>query len=185
MASPTTDVCLYTSLSQKSNVVELATLMTSNQSIHTSSSHDSDNVSKLTGSDIFRVLAQHRKIVRNNKSIVHFIDNQFHYQKVDQKALTTAPLTNVIDNYPSIVHLRRSTSVEIILKQINNNKVGFEYLSSTDLKLFLPAVFSTIDTSYTVSNIQESFNILVPLIVGQSVFVLPDCSFNQHNSLPS
>ena len=75
--------------------------------------------------------------------------------------------------------------MEIILKQINNNKVGFEYLSSTDLKLFLTALFSTIDTSYTVSNIQESLNILVPLIVGQSVFVLPDCSFIQHNLLPS
>lgn len=185
LASPTTDVCLYTSLSKKSNVVELATLMVSNQSIHTSSSHDSDNVSKLTDSDIIRVLAQHHEIVRNNKSIVHFIDNQVYYQKIDQKALTTASLTHTINNYPSIVHLRRPTSVEIILKQINNNKVGFEYLSSTDLKLFLTAIFSTIGTSYTISNIQESLNILVSLIVGQSVFVLPDCSFNQHNSLPS
>jgi hypothetical protein len=185
VTSPTADVCLYTSLSEKSNVVELATLMTSNQSIHTSPSHDSDSVSELIGNDIIRVLAQHREIIRNNKSIVHVIDNQFHYQKTDEKALTTASLTNVIDNYPSIVHLRRSMSVEIILKQINNNKIGFEYLSSTDLKLFLTAIFSTIDTSYTVSNIQESLNIFVPLIVGQSVFVLRYCSFNQHTSLPS
>jgi hypothetical protein len=185
VASPTTDICLYASLSEKSNVVQLAILMASNQSIHTSPSHDSDSVSELIGNDIIRVRAQHREIIRNNKSIVHFIDNQFHYQKTDEKALTTASLTNVIDNYSSIVNLRRSTSVEIILKQINNNKIGFEYLSSTDLKLFLTAIFSTIDTSYTVSNIQESLNIFVPLIVGQSVFVLRYCSFNQHNSLPS
>jgi len=185
IASPTADICLYTSLSEKSNIVELFTLMTSNQSIHTSSSHDSENLSKSIGSDIIRVLKQHREIIRNNKSIVHFIDNQFYYEKTDQKALTTAPLTNVIDNYPSIIHLRHPTSVEILLKQINNNKIGFEYLSSTDLKLFLTAIFSTIDTSYTVSNIQESLYIFTSLIVGQSIFVLRHCSFNKHNSLPS
>jgi hypothetical protein len=181
IAKPKTDVCLYTS---KTNMVELASLMTSNQPIQALSSYDSDNVSKIIVNDIKRVLAQHHEIIVNNLSAVHFVDNQFHYQKTEQKVLTTASLTNVIDNYPSIVSLRPK-AIEIILKQINNNKIGFEYLSSTDLKLFLTAIFSTIDTSYTVSNVQESLNIFISLIVGQSVFVLRYCSINQHNLLPS
>lgn len=185
IASPTADICLYTSLSEKSNIVELATLITSNQSIHTSSSHDSENVSKSIGSDLIRVLEQHQDIVKNNKSIVHFIDNQFYYEKNDQKALTTESVTNDIDNYSSIIHLRHPTSVEILLKQINNNKIGYEFLSSTDLKLFLTAIFSTIDISYTVSNTQESLDIFTSLLIGQSVFLLRHCSFNKHNSLSS
>ena len=183
--SPTQDVCLYTSQSAESNMVELSTFMASNQSIYTSHSQDKESASKLIGNDLLQVLTQQREIIKNNKSIVHFIDNQLHYQNADQEASTATSSTNTIDNYQSIVHLRRPTSIETILKQINNNKIGFDYLSSTDLKFFLSTIISSIDTSLTVSNIHESLNIFASLIVGQSVFVIRSCSLNQHNSLPS
>jgi hypothetical protein len=72
--------------------------------------------------------------------------NQFYYQKNDEKGLITLSANNAIDNYSGIIQLR-STSTEIILKQVNSNKIGFEYLSDTDLKLILTAIFSGIGTS--------------------------------------
>jgi hypothetical protein len=184
VASPKTDVCLYASLSKKINVVELATMMTSRQTVHTLSSYDSDSVSRLTGKDIIRVLMQHNpnEIIKNTKSIVHFVNNQFHYQKSDEKGLKAASPTNAIDNYFDIPRLR-PTSAEMIIKQISRNKISFEYLSQTDLELFLAAIFSTIDTSYTISNLQESLDTFVQFVVGQSVFALRYCSLDRQNSL--
>jgi hypothetical protein len=58
-ASPKTNVCLYTSLSTKTNVLELATTTTSRHMVHTSSTYASDRVLKLISEDISCVLAQH------------------------------------------------------------------------------------------------------------------------------
>jgi hypothetical protein len=68
-----------------------------------------------------------------------------------------------------------TSSIEIILKRIRSNAIGFEYLSGIDLKLFLTAIFTSIDTSYKISNIEDSLNTFAQLIVGQSVFGLRYC----------
>jgi len=112
----------------------------------------------------------------DTKSIIHFVNNQFYYQKTDDKALTSASSINSVNNYNDMTHLW-PTSAEIILKQINNNKISFKYLSHyTDLKLFLTSRFSNIDTSYTISNVQESLSTFTQFIVGQSIFTLRYCA---------
>jgi len=186
LASPETAVCYYTSVSNKTNIFELVTFLASRQPVHTLSSYDSDSVSRLIRKDISQVLVQHHrdKIIKNNKSIVHFVNDQFYYQKSDEKALMTVSPNNAINTYPYIPYLQ-PTSAERILKQINNNKIDFNYLSDTDLKLFLTAVFSTIDSSYTIFNVQESLNVFTQLIVGQSVFALRYCSLSRDTSLHS
>jgi len=78
--------------------------------------------------------------------------------------MTLSP-NNAVDNYSDIQRIRPS-SIEIILKQIRSNTVVFEYLSGIDLKLFLTAIFSSIDTSYTISNIEDALNTFAQLIVG-------------------
>jgi len=184
--SPETDICMFSSLWKKTNVVELATMMTSRHNAHTLSSYNSDRVLSLISKDLSQVLKQHYpdEIINNNKSNFHFINNQFYYDKSDEKTLSTLSTNNAIDKYSDVTRLRR-TSVEKILKQISNNIIGFEYLSDTDLKLFLATIFSSIDTSYTISNVQESLNTFVELIVGQSIFALRSCSLHQQNSSPS
>ncbi len=59
VASSKTNVCLYTSLSTKTNVLELATTMASRHMGHTSSTYASDRVLKLISEDISCVLAEH------------------------------------------------------------------------------------------------------------------------------
>jgi hypothetical protein len=110
--------------------------------------------------------------------------NQFYYQKNDEKGLITLSANNAIDNYSGIIQLR-STSTEIILKQVNSNKIGFEYLSDTDLKLILTAIFSGIGTSYTISDVQQSLDVSAQLIFGQFAFALHYCSLSRQNSSSS
>lgn len=77
IASPNADVCIYDSELKKTNVFELATIMTSRDTVHTLSSYNRGDVSKLIGKDISRILTQHHpyQIINNNNSTVHFIHN--------------------------------------------------------------------------------------------------------------
>jgi hypothetical protein len=186
MMSPETDVCMFSSLWKKTNVVELGTMMTSHHTVRTLSSYNSDSVLSLISKDLSQVLMQRHpdEIINYNKSIFHFLNNQFYYQKSDEKALSTLSTNKAINNYYDVTRLRQ-TSIEKILKQISNNIIGFEYLSDTDLKLFLTAILSSIDTSYTISNVQESLNTFAELIVGQSVFASRYCSLHEQISSPS
>ncbi|CAF1272415.1 unnamed protein product [Rotaria magnacalcarata] len=184
--SPKTDVCLYASLATKTNVVSLAKIMTSRHMIQTLSSHSSESVSRLIDKDLSRVLSHHHPddIIRNTKSMVHFVNNEFHYQKNEKNLPTTTHTSNTIDNYSGITHLA-ATPIDLILKQIISNEIGFQYMSNTELKLFLSAIFTTIDISSTIYNIQESLDAFLHFIVGQSIFALRSCSLSQQNSLSS
>ena len=106
-------------------------------------------MSKLIGTDISRNLAQNHpdQINNNNKSNIHFINNKIYYQKTLEKILTQVPSNNGVDNYSDIPRIR-PTSAEIILRQISNNKISFDYLSDNDLRLFLTGIVSTIHNSY-------------------------------------
>jgi hypothetical protein len=151
--SPATDVCVFGALWKKVNVVELATTITSQHTI----SYNSDIVSSLVGKDITRVLTQNHPddIINNNKSIFHLINNQFYCQKSYEKALMTLCPNNDPDNYSDIQRVRPS-SIGTIVKQIRSNTIDSEYLSGIDSKLFLKAIFSSMDTSYTNSNIEDN-----------------------------
>ena len=184
--SPETDTWMFSSLWKKTNVVELATMMTSRHTGHTLSSYNSDSVLSLISKKLSQVLMQHYpdEITNNNKSSFHFINSQFYYDKSDEKTLSTLSTNNTLYNYSDVTRLRR-TSVEKILKQISNNIISFEYLSNTDLNLFLTTIFSSTDTSYTISSVQESLNTFIELVVGLSIFALRSCSLDQRNTLPS
>jgi len=143
-------------------------------------------VSKLIGTDISRILAQNHpdQINNNNKSNIHFINNKIYYQKTLEKILTQVPSNNGVDNYSDIPRIR-PTSAEIILRQINNNRISFDYLFDNDLQLFLTGIFSTIHNLYTISNVHDSLNAFTQLIVGQSVFALRQCPLIKKDSLSS
>jgi len=94
-------------------------------------SYNNDIVSSLFGEDITRVLKQHHShdIINNNKSIFHLVNNQFYYKKIEEKALMTMSPNSAADNC-SDIHIPRTSSIEIILKQIRSNKIDSEYLSN-------------------------------------------------------
>lgn len=181
-ASPETSVCLYASLRTKTSIISLATMIASHRAAQTLPFYNAERVSRLINQDIRRVLMQHNPehILKSSKSMIHFVNNQFHYQNAQDNAITTKAMQNEIENYSDVDRLPQLPA-EIIRKQISSNKIGLQYLSKIDLRLFLAAVFSTIDNSYSVSDIEKSLDTFSKLIIGQCMFALRYCSFNHQN----
>ena len=186
LALPETSVCYYISRSNNINIIELATMMVSRQPVRMISSFDQDSVSRLIRKDINQVLTKHNpaEIINSNNSIVHFINDQFYYQTNREKESMIEHQNNVINVDPHIPYLH-PTPAEKILKQMNNNEINFNFLPDADIKLFLNAIFSSFDRSYTISNIQETLNAFKKLIIGQSIFALRYCSFSSTRLLHS
>ncbi|UJR12888.1 hypothetical protein I4U23_017062 [Adineta vaga] len=185
-ASLSTDVCLFISSAVKTSVVQLATIKRSNQIMYTSSSYDREHVSKLINKDMNEVLVQHHpnEILKSAQSTIHFIDKRFYYEKNEEKQLVTASATNIADISSSIPHLY-PTTLEILQNQISNNKISFDYLSQTDLKFFLAAIFSKFDRISTSENSEEASFIFLQSVIAQSIFVLRQCSLSVQSSLDS
>ncbi|CAF1491245.1 unnamed protein product, partial [Adineta steineri] len=183
--SPKADICLYSSIKMKVNVLELTTMLTSNHNSYAFSNYDIDTVSKLNTKDITQVLSQHRSdiILKDTNSSTHFINNHFRYLTHNDNALPSTSFINSIDNNDALRF--RAKAIDMIIKQLNNNIINFEYLSPIELRSFLTAVFSNIDTSYTITNIKESLNIFIKLVIGQTIYALRQCTTSIDNSLPS
>ena len=182
-AAQTTDaVCEYTSSSTKINIIELASVITSHHTKGTPSTHDKESVSKSIAKDLSHVLLEHKpnEFLQGTESNVHFVNNQFHYQKNDDKALKSTSSMSTVDNSNEIIRFH-PTSADIIIKQINNNRIGFEHLSPTDLKLLLTIVFSNIDDSYKIDNVEDSLNAFSQLVIGQCVYALRYCALSRQD----
>ena len=137
---------------------------------------------------MIRVLPEHHpdNIIRHTKSIIHFVNNKFFYNKTVGNIFTTTTPDKIIENKPIIARVR-SDLIEKFLKQSSSNidKVGLAFLPNNDLKIFLASAFSILDSYYTVSSVQESLHTFFQYVVGQSTFALRYCSLIQDSSLPS
>ena len=81
-----------------------------------------------------------------------------------------------------IFHIHISpTPSALILRQIFNDKIGFDFLTNSELMSFLIAVLSTIDRSYQSTDLSESFRLFSELIIAQSVHILRSCSNHQED----
>ena len=100
-------------------------------------SYNRDIVSRYITNDLSRILLQNHpdEIIQNEKSIIHFVNNRFHFSNSNEEASMKIKFNNCIASY-SPISTRPPTPIKIILQQINTNKIGFEYLSYVDLKTF-------------------------------------------------
>lgn len=177
-------VCQYTSSSTATNIIELATMIPSRHSRDAPFNYERESVSKSIAKDLSRILVQHKpdEFLREIKSNVHYINNEFFYQNAEEKALDSTTSENTAHDNDAILRFR-PTPVDIIMKQINNNQISFQYLSRTDLKSFLTTVFSYIDDSYVINDVEKSLHAFSQLILGQSVYAFRHCALNRQNSL--
>ncbi|UJR18767.1 hypothetical protein I4U23_005673 [Adineta vaga] len=176
IASSNSDVCVYDLEHKNVNVLEIGTIMSSRESVHTLSSFHKNNISKLINDDLNHILMhQHDKSFPNNKSIFHYFKKQFFCQKQMDKSTLTSTLESDGLSIHTNIPRARAVPAEIILQHITNNKIDFDYLSNDDLHVLLTAVLSPIDSSNTIYDIQKSLNEFSELIIGQSVFVMRNC----------
>jgi hypothetical protein len=182
---PTTDVCLLTSHASRTNVMELATTLSSRDVSTALPRYDGNQISTLIRNDISRILRNHRtdaNITKTN-SVVHFVDNRIHSTTNIKNTLVSSTKSSADSDQSDILRVSPVPST-IILKQISNSKIGFDFLTNAELMSFLNAIMSTIDKSYKITDISESLILFSQLIIAQSVYILRSCPIRQEH-IPS
>lgn len=149
-----------------------------------------DYVSNLIGKNLEQTLKQqHRsQIFNKNRTIEHVFNDQIISSTDDEE--TAFPALSSIkgdqtENIQSSQEIRRfsETTLAIILHQINNKILGFDFMNDQEKYRFLKNIFINIDKSFRVSNIRESLEIFQQLVVAQSIFISRYCSLDQQYSL--
>ena len=183
VASPDTDVCVFTSKTKRTDVVELATILSPRETATILPRYDNDQVFNFIAKDLHRVHQNnHRnKFILKTNSAAHLIDDQFHTTN-DIKYPPLDSSKFVVDTNQSDIIRMTPTSSAAILRQITANKIGFDFLTNTELMPFLSAVMSSIDKSYKITDLSESLDLFLQLIVAQSIYLLRSCSSHQQDS---
>ncbi|CAF4817152.1 unnamed protein product [Rotaria socialis] len=177
--SPNSDVCEYIE-STDPNVVEIGTLMP--YASHVSTKYNKQNISNAIQQDIRRIFLYHQvdKFIAKSKSIIYFVDNHFYVTTHTSRSLLTTS-SFVSADPPTLFHLGTSP-VTLVLEQVFNNKVGYDFLTDEQISEILSlTVLTTGDVSHDIS-IKENINTLTNMIIGQTIFALKSCTI-LHNEI--
>ncbi|CAF1511660.1 unnamed protein product [Didymodactylos carnosus] len=180
--SSSADVCLFTSHTTSTNIVEPATILSPRDIVTALPRYDSNQASNSIQNDISRIFRIHRpdSFITKTNSAVHFIDNQFHSINNIKKSIFDSTNFLVDGNQSDIPRVLPGPS-NIILRQINNNKIGFDFLTNAELRLFLSTIISSIHKFYKINDFSESLNLFSQLIAAQSIYILRSCPIRREN----
>ena len=179
-ASSSTEICLLISQPTPVNILELSTILPSRDTITALPRYDNDQISNIIRSDIIRLIQIHSGdiFIKKTNSIVSYFDNQFHLPKYITKPVLNSTQSLLSINQSDVPRVSIGPN-RILLRQISNNKIGFDFLTNAELTSLLIATMSTIDKSHQVNDLYESLGIFSQLIVGQSTYVLKSCIVRQ------
>lgn len=176
--SPNTDVCEYVK-STDPDIVEIGTLIP--HSNRMSTINNRENISYTIQKDIRRIFSFHKidKFISKSKSIVYFIDNEFYVTR--NAAESTKMISPFSANINQTTLIRHATNpATLVLEQVFNNKVGYDFLSDEHIKEILPLTMSTTFGTIDHKNIKENLNMFTDMIVGQTVYALKSCSMRSN-----
>jgi hypothetical protein len=178
--APGINICLFVNHTTHTNELELATILSPREILTVLPRYDDDQISNFIGNDISRIHRAHprNEFIMKKNSVVHLINGQFHSTNGIKNSLHDSTKSLVDSNESNIPRLSPPAPT-IILRQINNNKIGFDFLTDAELISFLTATIATIDTSYQITDLSESLNLFSQLIVAQSIYILRSCSIQQ------
>ena len=181
--SSSTNICLFVSGAISTNIVEVATILSSRDMVTVLPRYDTKQISGFIQNDISRILQIHRssRYTTKTSSVIHFIDNQFHSTKNIEDSWLNSTKVLVVGDQSRIPGVSPSPPA-IILRQISNNKIGFDFLTKTELTAFLTAIVSIIDKSYHITDLSESLNPFSQLIAAQSVYILRSCPIRREHT---
>ena len=163
VASSSSDVCMYAAESTKSTILELATMIGNRLKYTSSSDMSKVKLSNLISDNLDQPLAHYHpdRI---------FSPLPFSSGDVDrsEKAQQSRPVSRF-----------SPATLATILHQINNQKLGFDFMNDRQIDVLLKFLFKHIDQSLQTSNSRQSLEMSYRLIIAQSVFMLPQCSMDQ------
>lgn len=189
VTSSGSDICMYASGSTKSAALELTTVLGNRLKYTNLSNVNKEKVSSFIVDNLDQTLTRHHpdRYLNEAQSMAHFSNTPMISLTNDDTILPLSFSSDDTDpsNSPkqSQKYSRFSpTTLAAFLHQINNQKLGFDFMNDRQMIIFLNAVFKHIDKSFRVSNIRESLEIFHQLIIAQSIFVLRYCSLDQQSS---
>ncbi|CAF0944893.1 unnamed protein product [Rotaria sordida] len=180
--SPTSDVCEYIQ-SASPDIVEVGTILPHVNTLSTS--YNRENISHIIQEDIRRIFLYHKvdKFIGKSKSIIYFIDNHFYVTRSTTKSIT-APTFPI--NITQLALIPRAINpATLVVEQVFNNKVGYDFLTDEQIKDILALIVSTNNETLDIKNIKENLNMLTDMIVGQTVYALKSCSMQKNEHLRS
>ena len=178
--SPTSNVCEYIQSTQP-NILEIGTTIPYYDTMSTLS--DKQNISVVIQQDIRRIFSYHRvdKFIERTKSIVFFIDNKFYVTGRINESSAIASLHSIDDNQQTFIY-RTINPATLVVEQVFNNKVGFDFLTNEQLAELASLTVSSTDPQLDPRNVQENLNILTHTVLAQSVYALKSCSMSDNDN---
>jgi hypothetical protein len=101
-------------------------------------------------------------------SVIHFLKNQFRPTN-DMRILLLDLAKPVVESIHSDTLRISSRPSAILLNQLHNIKIDFDFLTNRQLMSSLTTIVFTIEKSYETANLLELFNIFFQLIASPSV----------------
>ena len=183
-SSPMIEQCTVTSLPTSKALIELITIQPSYDIVSALPRFNERQISHLLGNDLARLLRIHRskKFVADINSIVHLARDEFYSVNGTNIAIEMQPPSPFEDEQIRIPKMTESVQ-RTILRKVNEKRLGFDFLPDADMMSLFTAISASIDKSFQLHDIQEAYQYLSPLIIGQSVYLLRSCSaINTYNS---
>ena len=172
--SSTLDVCEYVQ-SNRPEIFEIATITSHSKSLLLP--YGKKNISNILQQDIQRLFATHRidKFVEKSKSIMHFMNDQFYLPGYTERRSSNISDISIADSYQQSFY-RINNAASLVLEQIFNNNVGFNFLSDEQITELISVINLTQDMKLDLNNIESSKQFLVNMVLGQTFYALKSCS---------
>ncbi|CAF1043515.1 unnamed protein product [Adineta ricciae] len=174
LTSPTLDVCEYVQ-SNGPSILEIGTVLPYSNAV--SSMYDKSNISLIMQDDFKRVFARHEvdKIVQKARSILYFKNDKFYLPSYTKKTPVDTSIISTNDNRQQTIY-RSNNIATLVLEQMFNNKIGFDFLNDEQIAELLPLVDLAHNIKLDITNIEESKQNFINMIFGQTVYALKSCS---------
>ena len=175
-------ICKYTSSSTaKINIMELSNLVKSEYDIATASIYNKETISDFISKDLITLMSRNvqKHILKNKTENVHYLYDKFHFRMNNHQSLVKAPVMEYESIQNNVLRFK-PTAIDNVLKQVNNNRISFDYLSINELQFVLTIIFSNLQISYKPNNLKADLDSFSQLVIAQSVYAVRHCGMSSH-----
>ena len=182
---PGTDVCIRAS-GLFENSIELGSILSTSEKHWSFSNYEKKNISELITQEIYSVLSNNKpeQFLSNIPTNFHFFNGNFYVYTPNHQS-TDSTVHFADERKESLINNQKNTPL-IVLEQLKNHRIGFNFLKEEEVRVFLSPIMQSIEKSYQTANVQQLVADFTPLIVSQTVNAFRRCSINQNDlSSPS
>ena len=177
---PSAEVCERAFPLMNQNSMTLGTVIASRHKDWALSHFGQEEMSRLITRNVNEMLSNYApgEFLTNITTNLHFYDGYFYVAPSDSHPMNKTREGFSQENLPKKLDNTRNAGM-IVVEQLKNNRVGFPFLTNTEMKSFLSPVMSSIDLLYANAEGEELMTDFFQLIVSQTVTAFRSCSLSQ------